>query len=113
MTAESEEELKPKRRRARPTSGEEYEARLHSLAYEVAEEQLNSRTISSQVLTHLLKEGSVRGQLELERLRKENLLTEAKIKNLEQLEDIQKLLIEARDAMIGYRGGEAPAIDGS
>lgn len=108
MTAELAEEPQPKRRRSKPTTGEAYEARLHALAYEVAEEQLRDRTISSQTLTHLLKEGSIRGQLELERLRKENLLTEAKIKNLDQLEDIKNLLVEAKDAMIGYRTGEMP-----
>lgn len=108
MTAEEAEGLKPKRRRSTPTSGEAYEARLHAMAYKVAEKQLEDGTISSQTLTHLLKEGSIRGQLEKERLRKENLLTEAKIKNLDQLEDIKNLLVEAKDAMIGYRTGEMP-----
>lgn len=109
MTAEATDGLEPKRKRSKPTSGQAYEARLHSLAYEVAEEQLVQRTISSQTLTHLLKEGSIRGQLELERIRQENLLTEAKIKNLDQLEDIKVLLEEARDSMIGYRTGVMPS----
>lgn len=111
MTTDGDAVPEKKRRRSKPVSGEAYEARLHALAYEVAEEQLLKREASSQVITHLLKEGSVRGQLELERLRKENLLTEAKIKNLDQLDDIARLLSEARDAMVSYRTGEDPVPD--
>lgn len=111
MTTESAEEPTPRRRRSKPTTGAAYEARLHAMAYEVAEEQLRDRTISSQTLTHLLKEGSIRGQLELEEKRNNNLLIEAKIKNLDQLEDIKVLLEQARDSMIGYRTGQMPGQD--
>lgn len=103
MAIEQDEPLKRPRRRPTPTTDEAYEARLIGKAYALAEKQLDDGTASSQVVTHLMKAGSIREQLEKERLRKENLLIEAKIKNMEQLEDVLKMMTEAKDAMMSYR----------
>ena len=45
-----------------------------SLAMDLAEQQLRDGTASSQVITHFLKAGATRAELEKEKLRKENLM---------------------------------------
>ena len=70
----------PKESLGRPgLSIEAREGQLISLAYDMAEEQLRNRTASSQVLTQFLKLGTSLAELNKEKLRKENLLTEAKV----------------------------------
>lgn len=103
MATEPEEPQKKPRRRSAPPTAEAYEQRLVGLAFKQAEEQLAKGEASSQVVSYLLKVGGMREQLELERIRSENLLTEAKIKNMEQLEDMLGLLKDAKDAMMSYR----------
>lgn len=80
------------------------EGQLINAAVELAEKQLLDGTASAQVITHFLKQGSLRAQLELERLRQENLLIAAKteaIKSEKRLEDIYE---EAVRAMELYKG---------
>lgn len=103
MATEEETPAKKQRRRSAPPTAADYENRLVGMAFKQAEDQLAKGEASSQVVSYLLKVGGTREQLELERLRKENLLTEAKIKNMEQLESIVGLLQEAKSAMMSYR----------
>lgn len=62
---------------------ESWEDRLVYKSMCLAEEQLDNKTISSQVLTQLLKLGSEKQRLELEKLRGENKLLKAKTEQLE------------------------------
>jgi hypothetical protein len=91
--------------RGRPASTPEgQENKLISLAFDVAEKQLREGSISSQVLTHFLKLGSIRGQAELEKLRAENILLEAKAESMASATRTEELISEALKAMRSYQG---------
>lgn len=74
------------------------EARLISMAMDMAEEQLANRTASAQVITHYLKLGAVREQLEVEKLKAETELAKAKAKAIEDAESTEKAYREAIQA---------------
>ena len=80
------------------------EMQLTSLAVDLAEKQLLEGTASSQIITHYLKAGSTREQLELERLRSENEMLRAKTKALASAEDQKVLLEKALKAFTEYSG---------
>lgn len=89
--------------KSRPaTTPEARENQLISLAVDLAEKQLREGTASSQVITHYLKLGSSRADLEKEKLRKENALLEAKTESLESAKRIEELYAEALNAMKNY-----------
>lgn len=93
------------KRRMRPAlTPEGRETQMISLAMDAAEQQLLDGTASSQVITHFLKLGSMREQLETERLRKENNLLEAKTKAIAATEDAKVLLEKALRAFTEYSG---------
>lgn len=92
------------RRRKPATSPEEREMQLANAAYDLAEEQMQSGTASSQVITHFLKMGSTRERLEQERMRHEVELMEVKKEQLQQQTRIEELFVNAIDAMRGYSG---------
>lgn len=83
---------------------EERENQLVSLAFDRAERQLRDGTASSQVITHFLRLGTVRNEIELEKLKKENALLEAKRSAIESAENQEKIYAEAIAAMKKYRG---------
>jgi hypothetical protein len=94
-------------RKRRPASTPEgRENQLISLAADLAEKQLANGTASSQVITHFLKLGSTREQLEHERLKNENLLLSAKIDQLASSKRIEELYETALNAMRRYSGEE-------
>jgi hypothetical protein len=104
---------KTRRSRRRPaTSPEERELQLANAAYDLAEDQINSGTASSQVITHFLKAGSSRERLEQERMRHEVELMEVKKEQLEGQKRIETLYVDALEAMRGYSGLNQDAIDG-
>lgn len=79
-----------------------------SLAVDLAEQQLRDGTASSQVITHYLKLGSSRANLEKEKLERENELLRAKTENLESSKRVEELYKEALDAMRRYSGMGEP-----
>ncbi len=83
---------------------EERENQLISLAFDRAEQQLRDGTASSQVITHFLKLGTVKAEYEVEKLKKENALLEAKTSAIESQENIERLYADAIEAMKKYRG---------
>ena len=93
--------LQQKKGRATP---EERENQLISLAFDRAEQQLRDGTASSQVITHFLKLGTVKNEIELEKLRRENELLAAKTTAIESAENVEKLYADAIKAMQKYRG---------
>ena len=96
---------KSSQRKIRPAMTPEGRVRqLCNMAMNVAEAQMRDKTVSSQVLTHFLKEASLRTQLELEKIRQENLLTQAKIDQIHQAEDTKELFDKAIKAMNTYSG---------
>lgn len=80
------------------------EKQVVSLAVDLAEQQLRDGTASPSVITHYLKLGTVSYQLELEKLRHENELLEAKTENIKSLGRIEELYQEAFDALRRYQG---------
>lgn len=94
---------RPKRRRT-ATTEEGRENQMVSLAIDLAERQLNDGTASAQVITHYLKLGSTRERLEQERLRRENLLLEARVDGMASMGRVEELYVQAMEAMRGYTG---------
>lgn len=97
---------KPKMRPA--LTPEARENQCIALAMDLAEQQLRDGTASSQVITHFLKAGATRAELEKEKLRKENLVLEAKAKAYESGEEIKTLYENALKAMRNYAGYGEP-----
>lgn len=84
------------------------ENQLISLAVDLAERQLMEGTASSQVITHFLKLGTTKAELEKEKLKQENKLLEAKTKQAETSEEIKSLYENAIKAFRNYNGQGDP-----
>lgn len=94
---------KAKRRRPSLTP-EGREGQLIALAVDLAEQQLIEGTASSQVITHYLKLGSSKSNLEKEKLALENELTKAKTEAIQSQKRMEELYINAIKAMKEYSG---------
>ena len=96
-------------KRGRPAlSPEARENQMIALAVDLAEQQLRDGTASSQVITHFLKLGTSRAELEKEKLKIDNELTKAKIENIKSMERTEKLMEDAIRAMRNYSGNGDP-----
>ena len=92
-------------RKMRPAlTPEARENQLVSLAVDLAEKQLMDGTASSQVITHYLKLGSTKEQLEKEILEKQKELMDAKTQSLKSVQKIEELYTNALNAMRNYSG---------
>ena len=80
------------------------ENQMISLAVDLAEKQLQEGTASSQVITHFLKLGSTKQELEKQKLIEENKLLRAKTENIQAIGRIEELYSEAIEAMRKYSG---------
>lgn len=87
-----------------PLTPEARENQLIALATDLAEQQLRDGTASSQVISHFLKLGSTRAELEKEKLRSENELAKAKAENLRAQERQDEMFQKAIEAMRVYQG---------
>jgi hypothetical protein len=104
----------PPRRRSQPepstsrrrtaTTPEGRENQLISKAEKLAEKQLEDGTASAQVITHYLKLGSTREQLEQARLAGEVELQKAKIEAMASHQRMEELYAEAIKSMRAYQG---------
>ena len=93
------------RKKIRPAlSPEARENQMISLAVDLAEKQLIEGTASSQVITHFLKLGTTKTELEKEKLRKENKLLEARASAIEDGKEYKILVEDAIRAIKGYQG---------
>ena len=93
------------------TTPEAREGQLVALATNLAEKQLRDGTASAQVITHYLKHGSQREQLERQRLENENLLTQAKIEQMQSQARVEEMYGEALRAMKSYAGNDDDEFD--
>ena len=94
-------------RRRRPAlTPEGRENQLISLAEDLAEKQLREGTASSQVITHYLKLGTAKERLEIEKLKRENSLLEAKTEIMESAKRVEELYSKAIRAFQSYNGQE-------
>lgn len=95
----------PKESLGRPgLSVESREGQLVSLAYDEAEKQLRNGTASSQIISHFLKLGTTLAELQKEKLRKDNLLTEAKVAKIKSEKNSEELYSKALRAFGIYSG---------
>lgn len=82
------------------------ENQLIALAYDVAEQQLLDGSISSQVLSQLLKAGSMKGRAELKKLESENELLRVKAESIQSASRTDEIYRDALAAMRNYSGLE-------
>jgi hypothetical protein len=75
-----------------------------SLAVDLAEKQMRDGTASAQVISHYLKLGSSREQLEQQRLAAENELLRARVEDMASQKRVEELYKAALDAMRSYSG---------
>lgn len=85
-------------------SPEARENQLISLATDCAEQQLRDGTASSQVITHFLKLATAKTQLELEKLKKETALLDAKAESVRSAQKSDEIYKEALNAFRTYSG---------
>ena len=83
---------------------ESRELQLIALAVDLAEQQLRDGTASSQVISHFLKLGSSRAELEREKLARVNELLRAKADSLQADQRKEEMFREAIEAMRRYQG---------
>lgn len=94
----------PKRRRKPAQTVEDRENELVKSATDLAAQQLLDGTASPSVITHFLRLGSVREQLERRKLMKENELMEVKMAAIEASERREQEYSEAINALRRYKG---------
>ena len=92
---------KPRRPALTPESREN---QMIALAVDLAERQLQEGTASSQVITHFLKLGTTKAELEREKLERENELLRAKTDAIQSAQRIEELYESAIKAMQRYGG---------
>ena len=80
------------------------ENQLIALAVDLVEQRLQDGTASSQETTHFLKLGSMKNRLEMEKIKRENELLEAKVENLKSQAREEELFAKVIDAMRSYSG---------
>lgn len=93
-------------RRPPATTPEGRENQMIALALDLTEKQLREGTASSQIITHYLKLGSTREQLEQDKLRQENALLEARVEAMASAKRVEELYETALNAMRSYAGYE-------
>jgi hypothetical protein len=96
-------EQKPRRPATTP---EARENQLISLATDLAAKQLADGSASAQVITHYLKLGSSREQLEQEKMKQEVELAKAKIESMASAKRVEEMYEQALGAMRAYGGHE-------
>lgn len=107
MTKATDEKKKPSSRPA--MSPEAYENRLINKAYKAVEKRIESGEATAAELVHFLRQGSIKEQLELEKLKKENELLKAKTESIASQKEVKELYAEAINAFRRYSG--IPTLD--
>lgn len=79
---------------------------MGALAEEVAEKQMLAGTASAQVITHYLKQTTLREQLEQEKIRNENLRLEAQIAQINAQSGSTELGERVIAALTIYKGSD-------
>jgi hypothetical protein len=94
----------PKKKLRPATTPEARENQLIALAVDLAEKQLMDGTASSQVITHYLKLGTQKEQLEREILKSKKELMQAQTETLQSAKKVEELYSNALKAMKHYSG---------
>ena len=85
-------------------SPEAYENHLINMTYKAVEKRIESGEATAAELVHFLRQGSIREQLELEKLKKENELLKTKADSIRSQEEVKELYSEAISAFRRYSG---------
>lgn len=93
------------------TTPEGREKQLVAMAVDLAESQLASGTASAQVITHYLKLGTTREQLEQTKLRNETALLQARVDDIKSTAQTADMVANAVKAMSMYQGHEYQETD--
>lgn len=80
------------------------ELQITSAIYDLVEEQIREKTVSSQVMTHFLKESTERAALERFKLEKEVELLAKRAESVESAANMEILYTEAINALRTYQG---------
>ena len=91
--------------RAPAATPEDREQQLMYLATNAVEQRIIDGTASSQELIYILKRGSRKEQLEIERLKKENELLKAKAESIQATRRMEELYEDVISAIKSYNGG--------
>lgn len=87
-----------------PTANpEDRENQMVALAQARAAQQMIDGTASAQVICHYLRLGTAKSQLELELLKREARLKEAKTNSIESGQNLEQLMQEAMAAFASYQ----------
>lgn len=97
----------PSKRRAPALTPEARENQLIALAVDCVEERMRNGTASAQEYIHFLRLASVKEQLELEKLKRENELLAAKKESLESARRLEDAYTKAIEAMKSYTGAQS------
>lgn len=93
------------RRRTRPAlTPEADENQMICLATDFARKAMEEGTASSQIVVHYLKLGTAAKKLELEKLKNENMLLQAKTEAIQSGKRTEELINDALAAMKRYSG---------
>ena len=79
---------------------------LIAAAFDLVERRIHEGTASAQETVHFLRMGSTKDRLEQEKLRRENLVLETRVKEMESRTSGDQLLERALAAFRGYSGQE-------
>ncbi len=107
MSTNSKRHTKEKVTRSKPLPARTGEGRMNQLvdlAVELAEQRLRDGSASSQIIVTLLNYGTAKFKLEMEKLKSELELSDAKIKHMQMQETSQQAFEEAMEAFKSYKG---------
>ena len=82
------------------------EDQLIAAAMDLVERRIHEGSASAQETVHFLRLGSVRNQLEQDKLRQENLVLQTRVKEMESRKSGEGLYAKALAAFRGYSGQE-------
>lgn len=86
------------------TTLEGREDQLIAAAMDLVEQRIHAGTASAQETVHFLRLGSVRNQLEQDKIRQENIVLQTRVKEMESRKSSEELYSKALAAMRGYSG---------
>jgi len=86
---------------------EDMESQAIAASMRLAYQQILDGTASQQVIVHFLRAGSQKQKEELEKLRDEKALLQAKVKNLESQEQSERMYRDAIRAFQSYSGNNS------
>lgn len=93
------------------TTLEGREDQLIAAAMDLVERRIHEGTASAQETVHFLKLGSVRNQLEQDKLRHENEVLQTRVREMESRTSSEEMYKEALKAMRTYQGADVEEDD--